>query len=175
MYLEGNRFETRPSYCIPCLRCILCLSTASSTHAEVFSCQPQPHHHSEATHRRPITIPSTPVTAMRLKQFVKHTKNQQTAKSTESFTVSRLMLALHNAELHDLKSSWNIIWVVKSEWDGWGMWHVWGKEKHIKGFATEIWEKIQDLKDICVNGGIILKQIIEEQNERRGLDWSGSG
>jgi hypothetical protein len=41
---------------------------------------------------------------------------------------------LHNEELHDLYSSPNIIWTMKSRRDGRAMWHVWGTGEGHTGF-----------------------------------------
>jgi hypothetical protein len=36
---------------------------------------------------------------------------------------------LHNEEHYGLYSSPNIMRVIRGEWDGWGMWHVWGERR----------------------------------------------
>ena len=79
--------------------------------------------------------------------------------------ITREWRRLHNEELHDLYSSTNIIRVIKSR----SMRLVWGRgEVHAEFWCGNLREK-NDLEDLGVDDGIILKWIFKRWNE--GVDW----
>jgi hypothetical protein len=63
---------------------------------------------------------------------------------------------LQNKELHDLYSSPNIIWVVKSRRMRWAryMAHM-GEKKMYTGVWLEILKELKYLEDLCIDGDSI--------------------
>jgi hypothetical protein len=66
----------------------------------------------------------------------------------------------------------NKLWCSnQEEWDGQGIWHVWGSGEAYKGFRCANLAERDHFEDLGIDGRIILKLFIR----KCGMKWSGSG